>query len=59
MPDSITWYDLLEKLRKLDEVTLLEALDLSSSDIVDRYQDVIELRQDVLFDWFEEEDESE
>ena len=59
MPDSITWYDLLEKLRKLDEVTLLEVLDLSSSDIVDRYQDVIELRQDVLFDWFEEEDESE
>ena len=57
MPDSITWYDLLEKLRKLDEVTLLEALDLSSSDIVDRYQDVIELRQDVLFDWFEEEDD--
>ena len=57
MSDSITWHDLLEQLRKLDEVTLLEVLDLSSSDIVDRYQDVIELRQDVLFDWFEEEDD--
>ena len=57
MSDSITWYDLLEQLRKLDEVTLLEVLDLNSSDIVDRYEDVIELRQDVLFDWFEEDDD--
>ena len=57
MSDSITWHDLLEQLRKLDEVTLLEVLDLNSSDIVDRFEDVIELRQDVLFDWFEEEED--
>lgn len=57
MSESITWHDLLEQLRKLDEVTLLEVLDLRSSDIVDRFEDVIELRQDVLFDWFEEEED--
>ena len=57
IPYMMTWQDLLDKLRKLDEVTLLEVLDLNSSDIVDRYEDVIELRQDVLFDWFEEDDD--
>lgn len=34
--------DLLEKLRSLDEVTLLELLDLNSSEIVDAFLDKIE-----------------
>lgn len=34
--------ELLEKLRSLDEVTLLELLDLNSSEIVDAFLDKIE-----------------
>ncbi len=55
----MTWHDLITKLKQLDEVTLLEVLDLSSSDIVDRVEDVIELHQDKLFDWFGEEEDNE
>jgi hypothetical protein len=53
----MTWQDLLDKLKKLDEVTLLEVLDLRSEDIVDRFEDIIDLHQDKLFDWFEEDNE--
>jgi hypothetical protein len=55
----MVWHDLLEKLKKLDEVTLLEVLDLSSEDIVDRFEDVIDLHQDKLYDWFDEDYEAD
>jgi len=36
--------ELLETLRQLDEVTLLEILDLHSDEIVNRFEDVIKKR---------------
>ena len=33
--------EVLEELKKVDEVTLLEVLELTSADIVERFQDVI------------------
>jgi len=38
----ITLDELKQKLIQVDEVTLLETLDLSSEDIVNRFTDVIE-----------------
>lgn len=35
--------DVLDFCRSLDEITLLEKLEISSEDIVDRFQDKIEL----------------
>ncbi len=59
MIDTITWYDLLQRLKQLDEVTLLEVLDLSAEEIVDRFEDIIDRDQDKLFDWFTEEEDIE
>jgi hypothetical protein len=39
---SVTFNDILEKLKQMDEVSLLELLDLRSEDIVDRFMDHIE-----------------
>lgn len=45
---SLTLPEISEKLKALDEITLLELLRISSEDIVDRFQDVIEEHADVL-----------
>jgi hypothetical protein len=39
---------LKDRLKALDEVTLLELLDLKSEDIVDRFEDLIEDKQEQL-----------
>lgn len=39
---TITLIDLQEKLKQLDEITLLELLDISSEEIVERFIDLIE-----------------
>jgi hypothetical protein len=43
---SLTFEDVKEKLKKLDEVTLLEILEISSEEIVERFGDKIEDKQD-------------
>lgn len=48
----ITITDLCERLKQIDEVTLLELLHLRSEDIVDRFEDIIikksfELREEL------------
>lgn len=48
--------ELLERLKILDEITLLEALEISSEDIVDRFVDKIELKEINLYEFFEIED---
>jgi len=45
---TLTFNDLKDRLRTLDEVTLLELLDLKSDDIVDRFEDLIEDKQEQL-----------
>lgn len=45
---TIMFEELKDKLKWLDEVTLLELLDITSEDIVDRFFDVIEEKQEKL-----------
>lgn len=46
-----TLSELLEKMKNIDEITLIERLDISSEDIVERFVDKIE----VMFDEFDKE----
>lgn len=55
---SLTLVELKEKLIKLDEVTLLEVLEISSEDIVERFVDLIESKFDALEEEFQEEEPS-
>ena len=56
---SKTMRDIINDLKRMDEVTLLELLDLSSEDIVDRFEDVIENRYDVILDFLGDDDSEE
>lgn len=40
--------ELLEKLKREDEVYLLELLNITSEDIIDRFHDLVEERMDYL-----------
>ena len=53
---SLTFEDVRDRLKNLDEITLLEVLDVSSEDIVERFADRIE---DRLLDLEEELSEQE
>lgn len=44
----ITTEELKEKLKRLDEVTLVETLELTSEDIVERCNDLIEQQYETL-----------
>jgi|DEB0MinimDraft_3_1074331.scaffolds.fasta_scaffold35075_2 tetrahydromethanopterin S-methyltransferase subunit B len=45
---AVTFKELCENLKEIDEVTLLELLDISSEDIVYHFQDKIEDKIDEL-----------
>lgn len=45
---NLTFEELKEKLKMLDEVLLVEMLDIRSDDIVERFYDVIEEQQQKL-----------
>lgn len=53
----LTLTDLLQKLKQIDEVSLLEILDINSEDIVNRFTDVIEEKYDELYPDFADETE--
>jgi len=44
----LTLEDIKDKLKQLDEVTLMETLEITSDDLVDRFTDLIEQKQDTL-----------
>ena len=51
---TLTLPEITERLKQLDEVTLLEILGVTAEDIVDRFGDIIEDRADSLqqhIDW--------
>lgn len=55
-----TLADIINHLRRIDEISLLEILEISSEDIVDRFGDFIEIKYEFLREDFEdEEDEAE
>lgn len=45
---NLTFEELKEKLKMIDEVLLVEMLDIRSDDIVERFYDVIEDQQQKL-----------
>jgi hypothetical protein len=45
---STTLAELQEKLKEVDEITLMELLNVSSEDLVERFVDVIEDKFDTL-----------
>jgi hypothetical protein len=47
--------DLLNRLKGLDEITLMELLEISSEDLVERFQDKVELKLDYLTEDLEDE----
>lgn len=52
---SLTLIDLMDRLKKVDEISLLEVLDISSEDIIDRFSDKIEERFDYLVGEFQDD----
>ena len=48
MAQELTLEELKEKLKSLDEVTLLEILEIYSDEIVEAFEDKIEEEQDKL-----------
>ena len=45
---ALTIYDICDRLKNFDEISLLEVLDISSEEIVDRFNDKIEEKADEL-----------
>jgi len=56
---SLTIYELQDRLKEVDELSLIEMLDISSEEIVDKFIDTIEDKFMVLVKSFEESDENE
>ena len=55
---SFTFSELLDKLKKEDEVILLELLDLTSLELVDYLEDVIFREQEKLREYYGEDESS-
>lgn len=51
---SLTLVELCDKMKMLDEITLVEKLGLTSEDIVSRSIDIIEDRYDEYYEEFDE-----
>jgi hypothetical protein len=45
---TLTFEEIKERLKRLDEVTLLEVLNISSEELVERFDDIIQERADEL-----------
>ena len=52
-----TYRDVIERLKLVDEVSLLEVLEISSEELVDRFPDKIEEKIDDLTQEFEDEED--
>lgn len=52
---SLTLEEVKEHLKKLDETSLLELLNITSDQIVERFEDLIEDREDYFIADLEEE----
>lgn len=52
----MTFTELCERLKQVEETLLLELLDINSGQIVDRFEDVVEEKRDYLEDDLEIDD---
>jgi len=51
---SLTFQDVSDRLKQIDELTLVEMLGITSEDLVDRFSDIIEHKIEILLkevDW--------
>ncbi len=53
----LTLKELKEKLKREDEVSLLEILDIESEDLVEMFEHKIEARYEILVEDYEEEED--
>tara|TARA_R110000744_G_scaffold335427_3_gene440739 strand:- start:1166 stop:1321 length:156 start_codon:yes stop_codon:yes gene_type:complete len=44
----MTYTQLCDAIRQLDEITVMELLEINSEDLVDRFEDKIELKYETL-----------
>ena len=56
---ALTILDLFEKLKRLDEISLLEILNITAEELVDRFEDRIEAMFDQLVDELDDTKEDE
>ena len=56
---ALTILDLFEKLKRLDEISLLEILNIKAEELVDRFEDRIEAMFDQLVDERDDTEEDE
>jgi ribosome assembly protein YihI (activator of Der GTPase) len=56
---ALTILDLFEKLKRLDEISLLEILNITAEELVDRFEDRIEAMFDQLVDELDDTEEDE
>jgi len=56
---ALTILDLFDKLKRLDEISLLEILHITAEELVDRFEDRIEAMFDVLVDELDDTEEEE
>ena len=53
----LTFEELKEKLKREDEVSLLELLDIESEDLVEMFEHKIEARFEILVEDYEEDED--
>jgi hypothetical protein len=56
---ALTILDLFDKLKRLDEISLMEILEITSEELVDRFEDRIEAMFDQLVDELDDTEEEE
>ena len=56
---ALTILDLFDKLKRLDEISLLEILNITTEELVDRFEDRIEAMFDQLVDEIDDTKEEE
>lgn len=56
---SLTYQDLIDRLKQQDETSILEILEITSDELIDRFGDKIEDKEDWLYSELEEEEEDE
>ena len=56
---ALTILDLFDKLKRLDEISLMEILRITSEELVDRFEDRIEAMFDQLVDEIDDTEEEE
>lgn len=54
---TLTLYELQEKLKEIDEISILEILNITTEDLIDNFGDKIEQKYDDLIKDFNDEDE--